>query len=407
MNPLLKYYSIKDIQQEIIRLSKNREIAAVFSDKGFGKRPDILQYEQDILELVKKGATSFHISEEHWTNPLLLKPGMTKSELDRLRTGFDLILDIDGPFEYSQIAAYLIVEALKYHNIENISVKFSGNKGFHIGIPFSSFPEKVNNIDTRLLFPDAPKIISQYLKEFIKEQLIKKTEKKDPFSIVDIDTVLISNRHMFRSVYSYHEKSGLISIPIDPDSILNFKKEQAKIENVKTDIQYLKESSKPEASQLIIQAFDFQKKHENVEIKTKIFELPTKAIHQRYFPPCLLKGLGGLQDGKKRFLFILINFLKSLGYNHQEIILIVQEWNKKNNPPLRENYIIGQLNYNKNSKPIMPPNCSNESYYKSLGICCPDNLCKLVKNPVNYALRKSRFKEEKIKINVKKSKNEL
>src|SRR3989344_9489001 len=117
MNPLLKYYSRKDIQQELLRLSKNREIAVNFSDKGFGKRPDILQYENDILELVKKGATSFHFSEEHWTNPLLLKPGMTKNELDKLRTGFDLILDIDGPFEYSQIAAYLVVEALKFHNI--------------------------------------------------------------------------------------------------------------------------------------------------------------------------------------------------------------------------------------------------------------------------------------------------
>ena len=393
MNPLLKYYSRKDIQQELLRLSKNREVAVNFSDKGFGKRPDILQYEQDIIELVKKGATSFHFSEEHWTNPLLLKPGMTKNELDKLRTGFDLILDIDGPFEYSQIAAYLVVEALKFHNIDNISVKFSGGKGFHIAIPFSSFPEKVNNIETKLLFPEAPKIIASYLKEFIKEQLIKKTQKKDPFSIVDIDTILISNRHMYRSVFSYHEKSGLISIPIDPDSILDFKKEQAKIENVKTDIIYLKESKKQEASQLIIQAFDFQKKQDK-EIKPQTYDLPTKAIHPKYFPPCILNTLNnGLSDGRKRFLFILINFLKSLGYTHNEIVLIVQEWNKKNKSPLRENYIQAQLNYNKNTKAILPPNCNNEAYYKSIGICCPENICKLVKNPVNYALRKSKLKK--------------
>ena len=392
MNSLIKHYSRKDIQQELLRLSKNREIAANFDNKGFSKRPDILQYENDIIEIIKKGATSFHFSEEHWSNPLLLKPGMTKQQLDSLRVGFDLILDIDGPFEYSQIASYLIVEALKFHNIENISTKFSGNKGFHIGIPFSSFPEKVNNIQTKLLFPDALKTIASYLKEFIREQLIKKTNQKDPFKLVDIDTILISNRHMYRSPYSYHEKSGLISIPIEPDSILNFKKEQAKFENVKTDIQFLKETTKKEASQLIIQAFDLQKKKEP-EIKTKTYILPENAIPQKFFPPCILKGLNGLEDGKKRFLFLLINFLKSLGYNQKELSETVTEWNKHNKQLLKEGYIISQLNYQKNNKTIPPPNCNNEAYYKSFGICCPDNLCKLIKNPANYALRKSKFKK--------------
>src|SRR3989344_1845998 len=155
MNPLLKYYSRKDIQQELLRLSKNREVAVNFSDKGFGKRPDILQYEQDIIELVKKGATSFHFSEEHWTNPLLLKPGMTKNELDKLRTGFDLILDIDTKFiDYSKATAELLIAALKHYNIKNIGLKFSGNSGFHLGIPFSSLPQEANGKETRLLFPE-------------------------------------------------------------------------------------------------------------------------------------------------------------------------------------------------------------------------------------------------------------
>ena len=49
---LLSYYKRKDIQQEIIANAKNREIAIKFGDKGFGPRPDILQYPGDILEIV-------------------------------------------------------------------------------------------------------------------------------------------------------------------------------------------------------------------------------------------------------------------------------------------------------------------------------------------------------------------
>jgi len=65
---LLSYYKRKDIQEEIIANAKNREIAIKFGDKGFGPRPDVLQYPRDILELVKQGATSFHASEELWSN---------------------------------------------------------------------------------------------------------------------------------------------------------------------------------------------------------------------------------------------------------------------------------------------------------------------------------------------------
>lgn len=386
-------------------------------DNSFGKRPDTLQFENDILELAKKGATSFHISEEHWTNPLLLKPGMTKKQLDGLRKGFDVILDIDGPFELSTLTTNLIMEALKFHDVKNISCKFSGNKGWHIGIPFKALPDKINNMDIKDLFPETPKLIAIYLKEMIKdllsskllenykiEELARLTNKKeenlvknkpfDPFSIVDIDTILISSRHLFRAPYSFHEKSGLISIPINPKDILKFKKEQAKIENVKTDIEFLNDTitKEGEASNLVIQAFDYyQKIQQKEEIKIKKEFSPIKnAINVKYFPPCIINSLDkGLPDGKKRFLFILTNFLKSTGYPIQEIEKIIEKWNKKNDPQLKQGYIQAQLNWHKKQKEsILPPNCSNLNYYKDAGICKPDNWCKFIKNPVNYAIRK-------------------
>ena len=123
---ILKFYSRKDIQKEIIKLSKNREVAVNFGEKGYGKRPDTLEYENDILELAKQGATSFHVSLERFKDPLKLKTGMSQKELEGLRTGFDIIIDLDTKiFEISKICAYLIIEALKFHNVKNISVKFS------------------------------------------------------------------------------------------------------------------------------------------------------------------------------------------------------------------------------------------------------------------------------------------
>ena len=281
----LRYYKREDIQKAIVEQAKDKEIAVSFNMKGYGKRPDILTYPRDILELVKSGATSFHCSEEIWNNPLHLNPNLRRTELDALRKGWDLVLDIDCPFlEYSAIAAHFLVQALNYHGVDSLSVKFSGNHGFHIAVPFEAFPEKVHDKDTKDLFPEGPRRIALYLKEMIRDHLaegilkkdnmdaiVKKSGKKfselvkdgkfDPFTILDIDTILISSRHLYRMLYSFNEKSGLISTPVDPSKVLEFKKEDAAPEKVQVSgITFLDRAKvKPnEARKLIVQAFDFK-----------------------------------------------------------------------------------------------------------------------------------------------------
>lgn len=389
MDPL-EYYSNKKVLEILLKMSQNREVTARFQD-NFGKRPDIFQFENDILELVKKGATSFHLSEEHWSNPLSLKPGMTKSQLDNLRTGWDLILDIDGPLEFSKIAAQLIIEALQFHDVKNPTIKFSGNLGFHIAILFNAFPKKIpgQDINIKDSFPEGPRIIASYLKEMIKEELSKRIKNKDPFSLVNIDTILISNRHMFRAPYSFHEKSGLISIPIRKDNILNFNKEDAKPENVKFDVPFLSECEDGEASRLIEQAFSFEfeknKRTQNKEIRiqTQYSEIKQK-ISMELFPSSIKKGLLGLEDGRKRFLFVLLNFLRSLNYEYEEIEKIIYEWNNKNKEPLKEGYIKSQILWHKRQDKILPPNFNNKVYYDDIGLKPLENELKF-KNPVNYS----------------------
>jgi len=434
LSTCLKYYKREDIQKEMIENADGREVAIKFGEGGFGKRPDILQYPKDILELAKQRATSFHVSEERWKNPLQLDPMLKKRELDNLRTGWDLVLDIDCEFlEYSKLAGDLLVMALKHHGIKNISAKFSGNKGFHIAVSFESFPEKImaeDTIETKDYFPDSVRVIASYLSEMIMEPLsdriyeyenkdIEKIKQKtgksfneltkeftknnekvrrfDAGSILKVDTVLISSRHLYRCVYSLHEKSGLASIPISPEKIIDFSKEDAIPEKVKiSEFKFLnkKNINKNEAKELLDKAIYWESiKEKKQELKPKReYEELTTALSEDFFPPCVKKCLNGLEDGKKRFLFILINFLRSAGWNYDEIEKRIREWNKKNPDSLRETYFMGQLRYHKqHKKKVLPPNCYNKMYYKDMTICLPDNLCEKIKNPVQYAKRKARY----------------
>ena len=419
------------MQAEIVSLAKNREVAVLFGEKGYGKRPDVLQYESDIKELAQEGATSFHVSEEHWHDPLKLKTGMTRKDLDELRSGWDLILDIDCKFiEFSKITAQLLMEALRFHNIQNIGLKFSGNRGFHMMIPYASFPPIVNAKKTQLLFPEGPRMIAEYLSALIKEHLASailsiSTPKEmteatgipytklminntfDPFAVVDVDTILISSRHLFRSPYSINEKSGMVSIVIPPEQIKQFRPSQAKIENIETIYSFSPvPKEEHEAKQLLIQAFDHAKKHaivlEQQEQQQKQYVqqrqsfTPTTKVPEEFFPPCIKLLLQGVQqDGRKRAILALINFLKQMKYSMEEIEHLLLEWNKKNYEPLREGYIRSQLSWHKrNQQSMLPPNCANEAYYVSIGVCKPDSLCTKIKNPVNYSLIKLRMQQE-------------
>jgi len=416
----LKYYKRLEIQEAIIAHSGDKEVAARFNDK-FGKRPDVLQYPNDVLDMAKNGATSFHCSEELWSNPLQLRPLMNRKELDALRIGWDLVLDIDCKFiEYSKKAANLIMEALKHHNITSLSIKFSGNKGFHIAIPFQSFPREINGADVKLLFPEAAKRVALYIKEKITPSLGKqilemeggsfnnvatktgievnklylKDENKvslNPEPFLAIDTLLISSRHMYRVPYSLHEKSGLASIPIEEDEILNFNLDQAKPENVVVTKTFLDRSqAKPqEAAKLFTDAFDATVK-QVVDKEEKEYEIPAEAVPEGFFPPCIKKLFLGVEDGRKRTLFILTNFLSSCGWSYEAIETRLRDWNKKNREPLHETYFLGQLRYHKqHRKKILPPNCHNAAYYTDLRVKCPEEICSKFKNPVGYARRKS------------------
>ncbi|MEM0231250.1 MAG: hypothetical protein QXT20_03585 [Candidatus Woesearchaeota archaeon] len=473
---VLEYYSRREIQEEMLYNCPKREVAVRYGSSGFGKRPDVLLYPNDILQFAKEGATSFHVSEEIWKNPMLLTQESNRQFLDSIREGWDLVLDIDcREFEYSRMAASLVVNQLKRLGIRSVSVKFSGNKGFHIGVPFEAFPKhvpvlsatgRVEKREVRLLFPEAPRTIARYIAEMIKPKLaemilkfensdfsaiakkVGKTEiieygflnsegvwkqlspeeyknlirsgKELPpprlniSSFLEIDTVLIAPRHLYRLAYSINEKSGLVSLPIGVEEIMSFKRENAQPEKVSPSrFKFLcrEHAVEGEAELLFKNAFDWEFYTREKEFVKRedageylVDEMQISAIPKEFFPPCIQNILKGLSDGRKRALFILENFLSSVGWDYADAEKLILEWNKSNKEPLRENYVRSQLRYKKRGRRVLPPNCSNKMYYSDIGICTPDSLCQKIRNPVNYSkIRMRSYEEEAKKIKPKRT----
>tara|TARA_Y100000310_G_scaffold196499_1_gene196573 strand:+ start:2904 stop:4295 length:1392 start_codon:yes stop_codon:yes gene_type:complete len=421
----LLYYKRPDIQKAIVACAKDKEVSVKFGDKGFGKRPDILKYPNEVLEMAMQGATSFHCSEELWSNVMSINPELKRGELDVLRKGWDLVLDIDcSELEISMIAADLLVKALRHHGITRVSCKFSGNHGFHLAVPFEAFPETVEGVETRTLFPEGPRKIAGFLGHMIKDhlrkalltqysvsELVKISEKKkeqviiggelDPFTVVDIDTILIASRHLYRMPYSFNEKSGLVSVPIHPDKVLQFNRAIATPKNVKVSkFVFLDRENvvRGEAAKLIREALDFHLEEEEVEelgSKKIEFEEIQEKVPVELFPPCIKLIEKGIPDGKKRAVFVLINFLTRVGWSYDDIEVYLKKWNANNPEPLREVNLLGQLRYHKQKqKKVLPPNCNNQNYYVGIGCCKPDGLCKRIKNPVSYVRRRVSAVEE-------------
>ncbi len=477
------YYSRPDVQEAIFQFCKNREVIPRHLDR-FGKRPDKLEYPSDILQLAKRGWTSFHCSEELWKDPLKISTDMDKEQLDSLREGWDLLIDIDCKwFDYSKKAALAIMNVLENHSIKNFSIKFSGSKGFHILVPWKAFPKEIGGEKTKNMFPELPRKIVSYIKyEAVKilpsllpddfysqfkkveikqgikcenckeiatvyrkikfycpnckrEEIKKVAEEKklkknikcpdcfsryevedigefyeckkcginseenpekfskreeiDLFELMGLDLVLVSSRHLFRCPYSLHEK-GLVSVVLDKDEIENFEPRMADPFRVKIK-NFYPEAEEGEAKKLVQAALEWskeEKKEKKIE-KFKEIKIDRRKI---ILPPSIKKILEGLTDGKKRALFILINYFKCLGFDFDEIEKKISEWNEKNNPKLKEGYIKAQLFWHQRQEKILPPNYDKD-YYRGIGIIPTDEELRY-KNPVNYTIKMTRKRKK-------------
>ncbi|MEM5872187.1 MAG: hypothetical protein QW051_04930, partial [Candidatus Aenigmatarchaeota archaeon] len=266
LKKVYEYYSREDVQNFIFEFSRNREVVGVFRNGSYSQRPNAIIYPNDILAMVKTGVVEFHGSLERWSNPMNLR----EDNYEKLRVGWDLIFDIDCEnFEHGKIAANAFVWALKEHDIKNVYLKFTGGTGFHIGIPWEAIPKKIDYKPTVSLYPELPRKIIMYLKQYVYEKLEKDLLKKfspediaqqtnkplgeiltedglNVYQVVDIDPILISPRHLFRLPYSLNGKTFLVSLPIKLEKLSEFEKGLAKPEKIKVEEKFLRQAEENE-----------------------------------------------------------------------------------------------------------------------------------------------------------------
>lgn len=278
---------------------------------------------------------------------------------------------------------------------------------------------KVTKRRLRCLNGDCPGVLEQgeskeyYFCEYCKDEQegrqISSDKYPDSFDksksvsaakVAALDLVLVAPRHLFRMPYSLHEKTSLASIVINKEDLESFSPRDADPLRVQLK-QFVKYGKEGEALQLLVNALAWKKnrekddeEHEKGRIKEykreELIELT--GVSEDMFPNPIKKLFKGLHDGKKRGLFVIITFLRSCGFPNEAIETKVREWNKLNQPPLKEGYIKSQLDWHfRQKKKILPPNYENPSFYKDLGLLDkkPD-----VKNPIVEVMRAVRRRAE-------------
>ncbi len=215
-----------------------------------------------------------------------------------------------------------------------------------------------------------------------------------------LDLVLVSPRHLFRMPYSLHEKTALASMVISKQQISTFIPKHADPLFIKPRSFYPVPVS-GEATKLLENALKWkilneedsdklQKKYDNYESR----DLDIKGVPEELFPMPIKKLLKGLEDGKKRGLFVLLTFLKCLNFPQEYIISKIKDWNTLNTPPLREGYVKSQIDWHmRQRRKILPPNYTNESFYLDLGLC-DSTYAKKAKNPLAEVIRMIRKQRE-------------
>ncbi len=417
------YYSNDFITEQIMKFAKGREIAGRFWNGTYDKRPNILQYPADIIQMARNGVTSFHLSVEHWTNPMALVT--EKENYDKLRAGWDFIIDIDSKLgmNESRIAAEFVCRLLRKYGIKHYGIKFSGSRGFHVSVPWSMFPKSVDYKKTSDMYPELPRILARFVRKKIRQKLMSELikskgaknlidmlgevpEKLNPFYFVDVEKDW-GNRHMFRAPYSFNEKTWFVSLPLSFAQLKNFSPDMAKPENaIKGHHEDFFKDGSDEAADFLTEAMDWYstvKKREPKKEK-KVIVVWEGKITQEFFPPCIKNILNGLADGRKRSVFTLVNFLRMMNWPWEEIEHKVYEWNEKNKPPLPRAIMLGQLRWSQRNA-RNPSNCPPDGsmfYGDTVNVCRPDAVCTkgtkniMIKNPIVYPFKLMKKTQKKI-----------
>ncbi len=252
---------------------------------------------------------------------------------------------------------------------------------------------KISSLNKQEEFTSKKVVYTRSVKESARNYSDEFEEGISGSKLASPDLVLVAPRHLFRMPYSLHEKTSLASAVISKQDLSSFTPKDANPLSVKI-LNFLPECIPGEAEKLLEDALKWkvgqsEGEYSNIKNIKKYInykKIDVTGVREEMFPLPIKKLLRGLKDGKKRGLFVLITFLRSLNFTPEFINERIRKWNELNEPPLREGYIRSQIEWHlKQKKQILPPNYNNNSFYKDLNLL---DHKPSAKNPIVEVIRK-------------------
>lgn len=235
-----------------------------------------------------------------------------------------LYLDLDGNLEnegsFEKIMvdlSYTVANLRQHYGIPEKMMKiyFSGYKGFHVVI------------EAEILGITAMKDLNNKYKS-IAISLNKKTRHKS------IDTGIYDDKRLFRFDCSINSKSWLYKVPIEYRKLKKMTMEEL--------CEYAKEKKKVEFEKprLIIKAKE-KFEEETKEVEKKIRTKRSKDSLNKKLLPCTKNLLeeGVCKGSRNNMSVALASCLYQIGWEVDEVINELLNWNEKNEPPLPEKEI--------------------------------------------------------------------
>ncbi len=197
-------------------------------------------------------------------------------------------------------------------DISSIRIYFSGNKGFHITIPFQLFAIK--------LMPSL---------EFWKKVKLFAEELSKGFKSVDMSIYEI--RRLIRMANTINPKSGLYKIPLSYNELCNLTIEQIKeLASTQRDIEYLP-----------LDEIEVNEELNSIWEKSVIINEPQTENKRDSLLTLIRKGTS--EGERHNSLVKIIGALKRKGLDKEFCFELARLWNIKNNPPLEDSEIRTQI----------------------------------------------------------------
>lgn len=287
-------------------------------EKVFGRNIFIDISDEDAMNKVKK---RFGNTDVYTTSYVYSDKDQNKSDLLG-SLYFDLDLDLDGEDSYNKIKAdaLMVISYIKVHlkvPKEHIRIFFSGNKGFHIIIPWQVLGIRPsNNLNVKY--------------KMIATEILTHTLNRT------VDVKIYDKKRLFRLPHSINGKTGLYKIPITEEMLrMSTLETMRRYASQDRTIQYKEPKLIEEARQAFISKTQIKikarPKGNDLSFINKDFEIPicVKLAFER----------GANKGCRNNTLIVLASSMLQKGTDIDECINICQEWNINKNDPMGEDEV--------------------------------------------------------------------